>query len=145
MDKHTVALALTAFDAVLDVKGRDVVGMDLEGLESYTDFILIVSGGSERQVASLADSVIKKVFKKHKLHPLGTEGLDACEWVLVDFGELVVHVFLDTVREHYHLEDMWMNVKPIAQDDFVTTVKSLSVKKTPAKKAAPARRRRTKS
>lgn len=145
MDKRTADLALSAFDATQDVKARDVIGIDLSDLESYTDFILIASGGSDRQVLAIADSVIKKLFKKHHLHPLGVEGGEAAEWVLIDFGEVVVHVFLDTVRENYHLEDMWLNVKPIAQDDFAKTVKSLVSKKPARKKIGATRRKRTKS
>lgn len=129
MDKRTADLALTAFDATEEIKGRNIVGVDLSEVESYTDFVLIVSGGSDRQVMAIADNVIRSLHKKNHLNPLGVEGVDLAEWVLIDFGELVVHVFLDTVREHYHLEDMWMQVKPIAEADFVKTVKSLVVKK----------------
>ena len=129
MDKQTSALALTIFAAAESIKAQDIIGVDLSTVESYTDFVTIASGGSDRQVVSIADNVIKSGFKKHHMHPLGVEGYEAAEWVLIDFGEVIVHVFQQSVRDHYHLEDMWMQVKPISQDEFIKTVKASVVKK----------------
>lgn len=142
MDKRCADLALTAFDAIQEIKGRDIVGVDLSSAQSYTDFVLIASGGSDRQILAIADKVIRVLHKKYHLNPLGVEGLDSAEWVLIDFGELVVHVFLDTLREHYHLEDMWLQVKPIHESDFVKTIKALVVKKSPRPRAELRHRRK---
>lgn len=115
LDARTRELGRTALDAVQEIKGKDIIGLDLSEVESYTDFILIASGGSDRQTCAIADNLIKRMFEKHHLHPLGLEGYQQAEWILIDFGDFIAHVFFDEARKLYHLEDMWLNVKPISE------------------------------
>lgn len=135
LDARTKELARTALAALQDVKGKNIVGLDLSEIESYTDFVLIASGSSDRQTVALADNVIRKMFELHRLHPLGTEGYSQGEWVLIDFGALVVHVFFEDVRKQYHLEDMWLNVSPVSESGLESLL-SGRVEKKPAAKGA---------
>ena len=100
------ALLKLAQDSLEDLKARDVQVLDVRRLTSVTDYLLIASGTSDRHVRSMADSVAQ-VAKNAGQIPLGVEGLDAGEWVLVDLIDVVVHVMQPRVREFYKLEDLW--------------------------------------
>ena len=107
-DDRSRAAALTAVAAALDKKGLAPVVVDVRGLASYTDFIVLLSGGSDRQVAAIADGVLDALAKERK-RPLGTEGLTGGQWTLLDFGDVIVHVFHHPVREFYDLESFWVD------------------------------------
>ncbi len=92
--------------AVEEIKAKDVVEIDVRGKTSVTDHMVIASGTSTRHVKSIADEVIK-FAKKLGAMPLGVEGEREAEWVLVDLGDVVVHVMLPRVREFYALERLW--------------------------------------
>lgn len=93
-------------DALEDVKGKDIVTMDVRELTDVMDTLVIASGTSNRHVKSLADNVVEEA-KKQGLRPIGVEGLDNAEWVLVDFGDIVLHVMLPATRDFYDLEKLW--------------------------------------
>jgi ribosome-associated protein len=95
-----------ALDALEDLKGVNVVSIDVRDRTDVTDFLVVASGTSNRHVKSLSDSVIEKA-KKADARPLGVEGQDAGEWVLVDLGDVVVHVMLPATRDFYDLERLW--------------------------------------
>jgi len=99
-----------AVDALEEVKGKDIVTLDVRHLTDVTDHIVVASGTSNRQVKALADNVVEEA-KKAGFRPLGVEGMDTAEWVLVDYGDLVVHVMLPTTRQFYDLEKLW-SVRP---------------------------------
>lgn len=99
-------LLKTVHAAVEDLKAKDVVEIDVRGKSSVTDFLVIASGTSTRHVKSIADQVIK-FAKNLDVMPLGVEGEREAEWVLVDLGDVVVHVMLPRVREFYALERLW--------------------------------------
>lgn len=130
LQEDTKELAQAIIEACQEIKGKNIIGLDLSDRQSYTDFIVIVSGGSDRQVHAIADNILKKVFKKFGLHPLGTEGYDTSEWILIDFADVVVHVFNEEVRDDYHLEDMWINTKPVEEDEIENYFKSSKVAST---------------
>lgn len=92
--------------AVEDLKAKDVIEIDVRGKTSVCDYIVIASGTSTRHVKSIADEVVRKV-KALDVQPLGVEGEREAEWVLVDLGDVVVHVMLPRVREFYALERLW--------------------------------------
>ncbi len=93
-------------DALEDLKGHHVVELDVRELTDVMDYLVIASGNSNRQVKSLADNVIEAA-KGRGMRPLGVEGQSGAEWVLVDFGDVVVHVMLPATRDFYDLERLW--------------------------------------
>jgi ribosome-associated protein len=95
-------------DALENLKAVNIVTLDVTGLTDVMDFLIIASGTSNRHVKSLADNVCLEA-KRQELRPLGVEGEDAGEWVLVDFGDVVVHVMLPATRDFYDLERLWVN------------------------------------
>ena len=92
--------------ALEDIKGRDIQVINTTKLTSLFDRIVIASGDSNRQVKSLARHVFDKV-REAGVEVLSTEGEDGGEWVLVDLGDIVVHVMHPTVRAYYNLEELW--------------------------------------
>jgi len=92
--------------ATEELKAKDLVEIDVIGRSSVADYMVIASGTSSRHVKSIADEVVK-FAKKLGVMPLGVEGEREAEWVLVDLGDVVVHVMLPRVREFYALERLW--------------------------------------
>ena len=95
-----------ARQALEDLKGLNIAEFDVRGMTSVTDFMLIASGNSDRHVKSLADAVVT-ACKRAGVRPLGVEGEREGQWVLVDLGDVVVHVMQPRTREFYKLEDIW--------------------------------------
>jgi len=93
-------------DAIDDMKGVDLLVIDVRDMTSITDRMVITSGTSTRHVKSIADTVALKA-KQAGFLPLGVEGAQAAEWVLIDLGDVVVHVMTPAIREFYALEKLW--------------------------------------
>ena len=89
-----------------DNKGEDIALIDVKGKSSVTDLMFIVSGRSTRHVKSIADNLITKL-KKNKMKPIGVEGYSSSEWILLDYGDLLLHVMHPETREFYSLEKLW--------------------------------------
>lgn len=99
-----------------DMKARETVLLDVTGKSSVTDYMLITSGTSKRHVMSIAADVVEKV-KAQGVRPLGTEGQGVGDWILVDLGDLVVHVMMPDARVFYDLERLWRaEAEPAAAD-----------------------------
>ncbi|WP_027855634.1 ribosome silencing factor [Marinobacterium litorale] len=92
--------------ALDDMKARDVVTLDVTGKSSVTDWMVVASGTSKRHVISVAQDVLDKV-KEAGLKPVGVEGQEAGDWVLVDLGDVVVHVMMPDARSFYDIERLW--------------------------------------
>ncbi|WP_245873031.1 ribosome silencing factor [Albidovulum inexpectatum] len=99
-----LALVLSSLD---DDKAEDVVTIDLRGRSSIADYMVICSGRSSRQVASISEKLIERLKAEFRLSSR-VEGKEQGDWVLIDAGEVVVHVFRPEVRDFYQLEKMWM-------------------------------------
>lgn len=99
-------LLALVMDALEDLKGVDIKVIDVSELTSITDRMVVVSGTSTRHVKALADNVALKA-KQAGSPALGVEGAAAAEWILIDLGDVVVHVMLPAVREFYALEKLW--------------------------------------
>jgi ribosome-associated protein len=108
-------IADLALAAALDKKALEPVLLDVAELCSYADYILIVSARSDRQVGAITDS-IQSTLKKNGHRPLGQEGQSSGQWALIDFGEVIVHVFHHPIREHYDLESLWVDAKRVDID-----------------------------
>ena len=89
-----------------EYKAENVIKLDVKDKSSVTDTMIIASGRSTRHEKSIADNIIKKL-KKIKVKPLGIEGYTKSEWVLIDFGDVLVHVMHPDAREFYSLEKLW--------------------------------------
>jgi ribosome-associated protein len=107
-------LKALVIEALEDRKGMDIKVLDVRGKSNVTDLMVISSGTSNRQVRALADSVVEKA-KEHGLRPLGVEGDRNSEWVLVDLGDVVVHVMHPQTREFYNLEKLWGEEAPAGE------------------------------
>ncbi len=103
VDHPLVPVVVNALD---DLKAKDISVLDVRGRTSVTDFMVIASGTSNRHIKSLADNVIDEI-KTAGERPLGIEGGGSSDWVLVDLGDIVVHVMSQATREFYDLERFW--------------------------------------
>lgn len=105
-----------AIDALEDIKGIDIKTFDVSNKSSVTDIMVFASGNTSRQVKALANSVAEKA-KKAGSPALGVEGDDSSEWVLVDLGDVVVHIMQPAIREFYNLEKLWGDDSPSTKED----------------------------
>ena len=94
-----------------DAKAEEIVTIDLAGKSSIGDFMVVATGGSDRHVGAIADQLGRKL-KELGLGRVRIEGKEACDWVLIDTGDIIVHVFRDEVRDFYNLEKMWSADRP---------------------------------
>ena len=99
-------LEKTTVDALDDIKGRDIVVLNVRKLTSLFDTIVIATAESTRQAKAMSDNVQEKA-KAQGARVYGVEGEDVGEWVLVDLGAVVVHIMQPAVRQHYNLEELW--------------------------------------
>ena len=104
--KKTRPLATVVADALDDMKGQEIAMLDVRHLTDVTDTMVVVSGRSDRHVRALADSDVEKC-KAAGFRPIGVEGKESGEWVLVDLGDVVVHVMQPRARDFYNLEKLW--------------------------------------
>ncbi len=102
---------------VLDKKGEELVIIDVRERATYADFILIASARSARHVQGIADHVEEELFKE-RIEPLGVEGKTEGQWVLLDYGDVILHLFFEPVREVYDLEGLWMDAPRVAPEDW---------------------------
>lgn len=113
-DDSGLELAERALAAALDKKALDPILLDVRGLCSYTNYLLLLTGRSDRQVDAISDGVVEAM--KGIVPVLGSEGVGQGQWALLDFGDIIVHVFQQTVRERYDLEGLWVDAPRVALD-----------------------------
>jgi ribosome-associated protein len=107
--------ALHAVEAALTKNALQPVLLDVSSLSSYTDYILILSGRSVRQVEAVSEA-IEQGMKARGHEPLGVEGDRGAQWVLLDYGDVVIHVFHHPLREYYDLEGLWSDAAAVDLD-----------------------------
>jgi ribosome-associated protein len=90
-----------------DVKALDIVELDLRGVLGYTDYFVICSGGTDRQTKAIHDRIHENMKKQHGLLPRRVEGLAEARWILMDYLDVIVHIFTPDAREYYRLEQLW--------------------------------------
>ena len=109
--KPAADLLPVAHTVLDDMKAEAVVEIDLFGKTSIADAMIIASGRSQRHVGAVADALVR-AFKEAGHQAIGVEGLPLCDWVLIDAGDLIVHVFRPEIRAFYNLEKMWGQDRP---------------------------------
>jgi ribosome-associated protein len=102
---------------VLDKKAFNVRILDVRKISSLADFLVIASGSSDRQVSASAESVQLGMKKEHDTMPIGIEGLNEGRWVLIDYGDVMVHIFHEPVRLFYDLDGLWCDAEEIPVKD----------------------------
>lgn len=99
--------AFLAIEYALDKKGFNLKLLEVHELSTLTDYLLLISGRSDRQVQAIAEHIRTEFKHQHNVLPLAIEGMDQGRWVLLDYGEIMIHVFQQPVREFYDLEGLW--------------------------------------
>lgn len=112
--------------AVLATKAKDVIALDISKLTSFTDTFIIVSGTSTRQVRAIGERLASNL-RDDKVKPLNIEGLEEGRWVLMDYGDVIIHIFYEPVRSEFNLEGLWADAKelPLPEVDSPEEVKAL--------------------
>jgi ribosome-associated protein len=105
MNPEEIARAVAGF--ALDRKAQDIVQLDLRGIIGYTDYFVICSGRSDRQTKAIHDAIHEGMKAEYRLLPRRVEGLPGARWILMDYLDVVVHVFTPETREFYRLEQLW--------------------------------------
>ena len=103
-------------EAIQGMKTLNLVALDVRGLASFADYFIICSGRSHRQVTAMAEH-IQKELKAQGIKTLSVEGLREGLWVLMDYGDVIVHIFYESVRAFYDLESLWSDAKKIEYGD----------------------------
>ncbi len=100
-------LARLCASIAADKKAEDIIAIDLRGLSSFTDFYVICTGSSEPQLKAIAGEVDGILRKDHGRRPMGVDGYPLSQWVVADYGDVVMHIFHSSKRELYQLEELW--------------------------------------
>jgi ribosome-associated protein len=140
-DQHELirTAALKAAQYAIEKKALDVHVLDLTKITSMTDFFVVATGDSDRQVKAIAENVIVQMRDTEGIIPWRSEGWDSLRWVLIDFVDFVVHVFQSEARLYYNIERLWADAPTITVEDNVVKPKAAPKKKkksvkSPAKK-----------
>jgi len=107
MPDESLELAHTIVEALEEKKGEDILLLDLAGVASFTNMFVICNGGSERTLRALSNEVRRVIKEKYAIRPLQVEGDSKSGWILLDYGEVILHLFSPALREYYALEQLW--------------------------------------
>jgi len=107
------ALARLCAAAAADKKAENIVALDLQGISNFTDFFVICSGTSEPQIKAITGEITDQLRKHHGLKPQAIDGYPMSQWIVLDYGSVVVHVFHEIKRELYSLEDLWGDARKL--------------------------------
>ena len=101
-------LLKTITDSILDKKGKEITIIDLSSINCvFCDYFIVCHGDSSTQTSAIAESIGTKIKEKHGIHSDHIEGLQNAQWILMDYGSIVVHIFQKEYRDYYKLEDLW--------------------------------------
>lgn len=107
MTERGLMIAREIVDTLEEKKGEDILLLDLVGVASFTDYFVICSAGSRRTLKALSDEIRKRVKDAHEKLAQGVEGSPESGWILLDYGDVIVHLFAPNVRTYYNLEGLW--------------------------------------
>ena len=102
-----------ALHAASEKKAFNIVALDLREIASFAEFFIIASGANQRQVQAISDEIGEQLKKQLDLRPIRIEGYRAAEWILLDYGDFIVHIFEEKSREFYDLERLWRDAKKV--------------------------------
>ena len=105
--------ALTAAQVAADNRGRDIVVLDLREITTIFDYFVVVTGTSRRQLHAISEEIDRTLETELGDHRLGIEGYEQSRWILLDYGDVVIHLFDDETRGYYALEDLWAEAKRV--------------------------------
>ena len=105
------------YEALLDAKAQDIRVLDVRKVTDFTDYMIIASGTSNRHVIAMGDRIID-ALRDHGRRPIGIEGQDPGDWVVVDFGDVVVHLMRPQTRDFYNLEKLWSDAADAGQAEI---------------------------
>jgi len=112
-EEQTTPSWLIAVRAIESKKGVDIRVLDLTGITSFADYFVIATGANSRQIQAISDEVNLQMKRQSGELPISVEGYSQAEWVLADYGDLLVHIFSPKAREYYGLERLWRGAKPV--------------------------------
>lgn len=115
-------VALLAAEAASDKKAEDIIGLDVSELLVVTDYFVIATGRTNVQVRAIADEVEEQLRQKAGEKPIGREGIGEDKWILLDYGDVVVHVFQPEERNFYRLERLWADAPRLAMPEGVPAI-----------------------
>lgn len=113
VDEEILEQVRMAVAAAEEKKAENIVVLRLSALTEFTDYFIVCTGNSSRQTQAIADEVTAQLKKNYRLRPLNTEGYTSAEWILIDFGAFVLHVFTETSRSFYDLERLWRDAEVV--------------------------------
>jgi ribosome-associated protein len=105
MTPEEIAAAVAEYAS--DVKAENLLTIDLREYISYTDYFVICTGRSDRQVKAISDRINEGMKHEHEMLPIRVDGMTSKQWILMDYGDVVVHIFTPDMREYYQLERLW--------------------------------------
>ena len=109
----------TIIDSIQDIKGKNIIKLDLRNLEDRpTDYFIICQGESSTQVKSIAENIKVRLKNELEILPISSEGIDGAKWILVDYFDVIVHVFYPETRDFYDLEDLWGDAEMTNYEDL---------------------------
>lgn len=106
-------LARACLEAALDKKAESPTLLDMRGVSTFTEFFLICSGASEPQLKAISSSIRESVREKFNRRPLSEDGYPVSQWIVLDYGDVICHLFLGEKREYYDLENLWRDAKQV--------------------------------
>lgn len=105
--------ALTCASAAADKKAENIIALDMAGISGFTDVFVIASAGSEPQLKAIASAIRERMREDHARRPLSEDGFPASQWVVLDYGDVIVHLFQSEMRDRYGLEELWSDAPRI--------------------------------
>jgi len=106
-------------DSIQDIKGKNIIKLDLTELDdSPTDYFIICEGDSTTQVRAISNNIRRRVKEERQIMPNHTEGIDGSQWILVDYFDTIVHIFHPEKRAYYEIEELWSDAKSISYADL---------------------------
>lgn len=110
--ESTTDVTRAILDACVESKGKEIVALDVSSLSDLAETLVFVSGRSDRQVQGIGNKILEAA-ERLGIQPISVEGYDTAHWLLLDLGDVVVHVFYEPLRAHYNLEEIWSNAPSI--------------------------------